>query len=65
MPCLAIELLKAKNVDKAFDLLWELQNLFFVRGLNINKTPLLEGLLSNYGITKEQATLGMGQSKIK
>ncbi len=27
--------------------------------------PLLEELLSNYGVSKEQALLGMGQSKVK
>ena len=32
LPCLAIELLKVEDLDKAFDLLYELQSLFFLKG---------------------------------
>jgi len=65
LPCLAIELLKTKDMDKAFDLLYELQSLFFVKGLDINNMQLLEELLSSYGVTREQASLAMDQSSVK
>ena len=57
--------MKAEDIDRAFDLLYELQNLFFVEGLNINDIHLLFERLSNYGVIREQATLGKSQSKIK
>ena len=65
LPCLAIELLKAQDLNKAFDLLHELQSLFFVKGLNISDMSLLLEVVSNYGVTKEQAELGIRQSKLK
>ena len=65
LPCLAIELLKAQDLNKAFDLLHELQSLFFVKGLCISDMSLLLEVVSNYGVTKEQAELGIRQSKLK
>ena len=41
LPCLAIELLKVEDLNKAFGLLYELQSLFFLKGLNINDMSLL------------------------
>ena len=65
LPCLAIELLKVEDLDKAFDLLYELQSLFFVKGLNINDMSLLLEALSNYGVTKEKGALELRQSKLE
>ena len=64
-PCLAIELVKAEDIDKAFDLFYELQSLFFLNGLNINDVHLLLELLANYGVTRKQASLGLRESKVK
>ena len=65
LPCLAIELLKAQDLNKAFDLLHELQSLFLVKGLYISDMSLMLEVVSNYGVTKEQAELGIRQSKLK
>ena len=65
LPCLAIELLKVEDLDKAFDLLYELQSLFFVKGLNITDMSLLLEALSNYGVTKEQGALELLQLKLE
>ena len=65
LPCLAIELLKAEDLDKAFDLLYELQSLFFVKGLNINDMSLLVEVISNYGVTKEQGALELRKPKLE
>ena len=65
LPCLAIELVKSEDIDRAFDLLYELQSLFFVKGANINDMHLLLELLPNYGVTREQASLAMDQSSVK
>ena len=57
--------MKAEYIDKAFDLLYELQSLFFLNGLNINDVHLLLELLANYRVTREQASLGLRESKVK
>ena len=62
---MAIELLKVEGLDKALDLLYELQSLFFVKGLNINDMSLLLEALSNKGVTKEQGALELRQSKLE
>ena len=63
LPCLAIELLE--DLDKAFDLLYELRSLFFLKGLNINDMSLLLEALSNYGVTKEKGAMELRQSKLE
>ena len=65
LPCLAIELLKVEDLNKAFDLLYELQSLFFLKDLNINDMSLLLEVLSNYGVTKEKGALELRQSKLE
>ena len=65
LPCLAIELLKVEDLDKAFDLLYELQSLFFVKGLNINDMSLLLEVVANYGVTREKGALELSQSKLE
>ncbi len=65
LPCLAIELLKVEDLDKAFDLLYELQSLFFVKGLNINDMSLLLEVVANYGVTREKGALELRQSKLE
>ncbi len=65
LPCLAIELLKLEDLNKAFDLLYELQSLFFLKGLNINDMSLLLEAISNYGVMKEQGALELRKSNLE
>ena len=65
LPCLAIELLKVEDLDKAFDLLYELQSLFFLKGLNINDMSLLLEALLNHGVTREKFARELRQSKLE